>query len=207
MPRPAAGGSYFAEDEAAPSWSARDLWLDAVDPSVLTIEALPAMPGRDAIDFNRLGVELIALSNADGGEHLLVRDGNGRLRIDVVAGTALAGPIVPRVTLDGLEALGPKTLALRRLRGLSKSGRLPASLFEREPRAARWSTMLQVFDGLEAGASQRDIAVALFGHERVASDWRGASDHLRTAVRRLIAGTRRMVDHGYRSLLQPSDRL
>lgn len=180
--------------------------MDAVDPTVLTIEALPAPVGHEAIDFTTLGVELIALSNAMGGEHLMVRDVVGRLRIDVIAGTALAGPIVPRLTLGRLEVLGPKVLALRRLRGLSKSGRLPTGLFERERRAVRWSTMLQVFDGLQAGASQREIAVALFGRERVTSEWRGISDHLRTVVRRLTTGARRMVDHGYCSLLKPRDQ-
>jgi len=51
-----------------------------------------------------------------------------------------------------------------------------------------------------AGASQRDIAVALFGERRVAAEWSRGSDCLRLRVQRLIREGRRMVQDGYRDL-------
>jgi hypothetical protein len=174
---------------------------------VLVITAEPAVAGPDAIDFARLATPLVVLRDTDGTEHLLLRDGAGRLRIDIVGGTALAGPVVPHVALAGLDAIGPRLLALRRLRGLSRRGHLPRTLFAREQRAPRWTMMLRLLDGLDDGASQRDIAGALFGPDRVAAEWRGASDHLRLAVQRLGREARRLVSGGYRALLRGPDRL
>jgi hypothetical protein len=60
---------------------------------------------------------------------------------------------------------------------------------------------LQAYDGLAAGASQREIAVVLFGETRVREEWKGRSDFLRLRVQRLINVGRDMVDGGYKRLL------
>jgi hypothetical protein len=203
----ACGASPFAEDARTLALSARAFWLAEVDPQVLTVEALTATACGDAIDFRRLATPLISVTATDGTEHLLLRDAFGHLRIDVTAGTALAGPIIPRVTLSGIETSAPKLLSLRRLHGLSRQGHLPRALFPAERRAPRWIAMLRTLDALDEGASQRDIAAALFGDERVADEWRGASDHLRSAVQRLTREARRLAEHGYRALLKPPNRL
>lgn len=59
---------------------------------------------------------------------------------------------------------------------------------------------LQALDGLEAGASQRQIASALFGADRVAAEWQPDSE-LRAHVRYLIQRGRSFRDGGYRELL------
>jgi len=72
---------------------------------------------------------------------------------------------------------------------------LPA-LFPAERRVERLIDVLRVADALSAGASQREIAVVLFGIERVSSDWRTVSDSLRSRVRRLVREARRMTARG-----------
>ena len=61
---------------------------------------------------------------------------------------------------------------------------------------------LQALDGVYAGASQRDIAAALFGDHRVQSQWTSDGE-LRAQVRYLIRRGKDWMNGGYRSLLHP----
>lgn len=160
------------------------------------------MPGVPAIDFTRLGGDLFVQPDGTGGERVLLRRDGVQLRLDVAMGTVLEGPVVPRVILLGIDGLAPPLLTLRRLAGLSHRGVLPPALRPRSRRAARLAQMVQLLDGLRAGASQRDLAVALFGAGRVAAEWRGLSDHMRLKVRRLVREARRLAAGGYRALLR-----
>lgn len=60
---------------------------------------------------------------------------------------------------------------------------------------------LQTLDGLHAGATQREIAQALFGAVVVAERWHDLGE-LRAQVRRLARRGRALMDGGYRRLLQ-----
>ncbi len=64
---------------------------------------------------------------------------------------------------------------------------------------------LQALDGVHAGASQRDIAIVLFGDHRVQSDWTSDGE-LRAQVRYLIRRGKVCVNGGYRALLRPDHR-
>jgi hypothetical protein len=59
---------------------------------------------------------------------------------------------------------------------------------------------LQVLDGLAAGASQRELATAIFGHATVAGNWR-PDGPLRAQVRYLIRRARALMAGEYRSLI------
>jgi hypothetical protein len=59
---------------------------------------------------------------------------------------------------------------------------------------------LQALDGVLAGASQREIAVALFGANVVAGKWY-ADGELRARVRYLIRRANAFMNGGYRRLL------
>lgn len=60
---------------------------------------------------------------------------------------------------------------------------------------------LQTLDGLAAGATQREIAQALFGAAVVAERWHDLGE-MRAQVRRLARRGQALVDGGYRRLLQ-----
>ncbi|WP_425465962.1 DNA -binding domain-containing protein [Nitrospirillum amazonense] len=94
-----------------------------------------------------------------------------------------------------------KVLALRRLSMCRRLGRLPRSLYAREPSAIRWVAKLRAFDAVSAGATQREIATALVGERRTATEWSGRSDYLRLRVQRLVRDGRRLSRGGYRALL------
>jgi hypothetical protein len=81
---------------------------------------------------------------------------------------------------------------------LGNSGTTGPSTYQR----ARIVRLLAIQDGLDAGASARDIAFGLvFSRQRplVGATWKGSSERRHTL--RLIAETRRIVDRGYHRLL------
>lgn len=162
---------------------------------------MPEARGEDLFDLHRFAPLCTIAIAADGREHLAISDGWRRIRLDVVAGTVRQGPVLFSYRLTGQSGLGPKILALRRLSVLCRTGAFSRSLFPIDRRMARWIVALRVWDALQDGASQRDIAIALFGAARVDTEWRGPSDFLKSRVRRLIHTAGALAHGGYRVVL------
>ncbi len=112
--------------------------------------------------------------------------------LEVRAGTLLEGPVRLTYDLAGFADIDIRLQALGHFVALHRLNRLPSGLFRTGPRARRWAMALQAWDGGRAGASQREIAVALFGGARVAADW-AAGDHMRKRVARLVRTGDRLV--------------
>ena len=91
---------------------------------------------------------------------------------------------------------------LRRRASLFRTGGFLPPLFPPDRRVERLIQVLRVDDALSAGASQRAIAEVLFGSERISTDWRIASDSLRSRVRRLVRDARRTAEGSYRKLFR-----
>jgi hypothetical protein len=89
---------------------------------------------------------------------------------------------------------------LRLLIALRDTGRLPSTGSRSGSKTARWLQMLRAHDARCAGASQRDIAILLFGEARVQEDWSGRSDYMRMRVQRLLRAAEDLVAGGYRAL-------
>ncbi|WP_425424013.1 DNA -binding domain-containing protein [Sphingomonas sanxanigenens] len=104
--------------------------------------------------------------------------------------------------LHGLASAEARLLPLRRFLNLCRHRRFARSLFPRDPRIDRGIAMLRVHDATGQGASQREIAAILFGDQRVARDWVGESDSLRSRVRRLVREAGAMARGGYRQLMR-----
>ena len=92
--------------------------------------------------------------------------------------------------------------------------RLSQLLWDRPPiadtrltaqRRRRLRRMLQAADGHLAGATYRDIANAIYGPSRVATDsWKTSA--LRDSTIALVRDGRELIDGGYRSLLRQRRR-
>ncbi len=68
-------------------------------------------------------------------------------------------------------------------------------------RRERLKRALRTIDGRQSGASYRTLATVFFGADRVAAEpWKTSS--LKAQVARLATHGRRMIDRGYRQLLQ-----
>lgn len=156
----------------------------------------------DGIDPDRLRTWLAVATDRDGHEHVVLSDGWRHIRLDIEDGSLVApGPVRLHYRLSGLASVEAKILPLRRFLDLCHRGRFGRTLFPADPRVERWLVVLRVADALAAGASQREIGTALFGEQRIASEWNGSTDSLRSRVRRLAREARAMAGGGYRRLM------
>lgn len=139
-----------------------------------------------------------SISAADGLHQLL--DAGRKQRMQILQSdpndTALAA-IIP-LDRDGFARLEAVYQLLARLHGRAVPG--DSRLTCQKRRRAR--RMLQAHDGRIEGASQREIAEAIFQMPRVSRDeWQSASE--RFAVMALLRDARKMIDGGYLTLLRP----
>ncbi|HEV7290513.1 DUF2285 domain-containing protein [Sphingomonas sp.] len=187
---------------------ARLIWESGIDPGTLAVEAIAAGPCEPgAVDPGELGAWLTLVRGRHGLEHAVISDGWHRIRLDVALGTLSSGPVILRCRIEAMGSAVPKFLPLQRLVDFALHRRFARALYPADPRIERWLIALQVLDGLADGASHRELAEALYGAERVASDWGGRSDSLRSRVRRLVAEAKRLSRGGYRHLLRKTGRL
>jgi len=174
------------------------LFDSRTDTSVL---ACDVVSGPADFELGETGCFSAVLQGQGDCGHVVVGDGLNRLRLDVHGGAVESGPVRLRFRLEGVDAIEAPLLTLRRLSGLNRLRRMPQQLFPAEARVRRWTHALRALDAQQAGASQREVAEALFGLERVRTDWNQPSDYMRSQVRRMLRGARQMSRGGWRTLL------
>lgn len=201
------GGCIFAEDPALTAPLARPVWRAELDPAVLGVSVAAAGGDkRDWFEPHRFERLLTLIEERDGREHLVLSDGFRHLRLAIEEGSlADMRPVVLHVHLRGIVTARTQLVPLRRFLGVCRTGRFSDALFPCDRRVRRGLEVLRVHDALRAGASQREIAIDMFGAARVPTDWRIASDSLRSRVRRLVREARRMAGGGYRGLADGRD--
>ena len=200
--RPNRGAGDFAEggDEDAPP---QVFWSATRHVAVLEVDAEPCLPGSpDAFDLADLPCPAWLRQAEDGREDLLIGDGRRRLALTVHGAGLAVGPVRLRYRIAGFTTAEAGVMALRRLLALQRLRRLPAGLYPPERRARRWANALRAHDGRRAGASQREIAITLFGRNRVEDAWYDGGDDLRKTVSRLLRTGERLIDGQWRDLLR-----
>lgn len=167
--------------------TARPIWTAAVDPCLLIGTARACSHGKGNFDLSRVTESRTLTVTADG-EHWLFGTAARPLRLDIRSGNLCGGPVALSVHVARFDAAA--VVALSRLVSLAREGRLRRSHFPVERRARRWSQVLRVHDALLTGASQRDIADALFGTAGIAN-WRVNAAPWRRRSQRLVEAARR----------------
>ena len=181
---------------------ARPLWRSDVHPFVLPVEVgRAALWAANYIDVESMR-DLARIVGGNGTEHLLLSDGLRSIRLDGPPGAFTNGSASLRYWIEGLIAADRPLLTLRRFLALCRSGRFSRSLHPREARARRWIMMLRAYDGLVAGADQRQIAEQLFSSTVVEPRWRSRESSVRSQVQRLVRSARAFAQDGYRGLLR-----
>ena len=182
---------------------ARLFWHPALDATVLKATASTAdASDPDTIDLLRQPGPVTILHLPDGGSELLLGAYGRRLRLSIASRIDPTRPLRLDYRLSGHVGLERPLLTLRRFSALMRRGHCPATLFPKEPQATRWALLLATLDELARGASQRQIALSLFGKASVDRDWIGRSDYLRLRVRRLVASARALAGGGYLEVLK-----
>jgi hypothetical protein len=201
---PFSGGVWVHLDATGDGVSnVRLFWLPEVDPAVVSIDAESVPPtDPDAFDIAAYPDKAELVRDLQGHELLVLDDGQHQIEFQVRSGTLSNGPVRLQCCLDLFGSLDAKLMTLSRLQAFRRLGRFPKALYPFEPSATRWSAALQAYDGMRAGASLREIAGALFSERLVTDEWNGRSGFLKARVQRLVRYGRRMVDGGYKTLLQ-----
>jgi hypothetical protein len=161
-----------------------------------TLSQMPSFPmsdidGRAFLLVDQAGIEHLRLIGSQRSVQLAVR------------GASVLRP--SRLLTDLRLPYGKERSRLAAITDLNALVRPGCRLREHAgdlPSSDRLRTVLQALDGFLAGASQREIAEALFGVSQVRRDWRDAGGHMRDRVRRAIRRGRTLMTGGYLSLLR-----
>lgn len=200
-PGPRSWGLEAFEDPDLVTPAARPLWSREVHPFVLSAVAARVGSAADAFNLARFAALAKLHRSEDGIEHVLLADGLRALRLDVIAGSIGQGPAQLRYLLAGIASAAPPLLTLQRLLVFCRTGRFARSLHRPEAKAGRWVLMLRAWDGLAAGADQRQIAAVLLSARAAERRWRSETPSLRSQAQRLVREARRMAGGGWRALL------
>lgn len=198
------GGFTFAEHPEREAPEARVIWRAEIDPGAIPVRATPIEPGHpDAFDPAALR-SWLAIASDETGEHVVLSDGWRHIRLDLLQGSLASGrPVLLHYEVAGLDALESKLMPLRRLADLCRHRRFSVSLYPQDRRVARWMMTLRVHDGVQAGASQSEIARVLFGPSAAHALY---ADAFRSRVRRLVREAAALAVGGYRQLMRPHRR-
>lgn len=160
------------------------MWSAAVDPRVLAVRALEPIVTASTRIFDARAVDA-RMVRGPHAEHLLVERSGEVIRLDVIDGTATAGPVTLRFDLPDDDRLETQLAAIRALRE-------PAPVARSHEKLARGLMALHTVDARDAGASLQEIALVVLGP----GAWPGDGEHRKSLVRRLIAAGDRMIRAG-----------
>lgn len=189
------------EDPARTAAVAHVFWSPEASSSVLRVHAVPVSGQGDAHAFDGSGLRcrMVLLDSSGAEQHVLFCDGARRLQIAVAGANVRGGACLLASAVIARRLLESRFQLLRRLSDLAETGHLAPRLYPSDPRCQRLCRILQMLDGEIDGASQRDIAIALFGDRRAYADW---SDTLRDRIRRALRRARWLMNRGYFVLLR-----
>ncbi len=198
-PEAARWGLHAFEDPAFAAGAARPMWRRSWLGLVLPAIAEQAGPAADRFDLSRFSEIATVVPGENSFQHLLLSDGWASLRLDVVGGTLLDGPVRLNYLLAGFAGARGPLATLQNLLRLWQSGRLdqPAS----RARNRRLILLLRAHDAVQCGASQREIAEVLLSAEAARARWRSEVPSLRLQAQRLVKGARAMAHGAFRTLL------
>lgn len=194
------GACFFADPPDHDATAATVFWRPEACPHVLPVTAVVAA-STAPFSLAELRHPTALLVLPDGTQHLLARDSSRSLQL-AVRGSSLLEPVSLRTdAIFEARHVRARLTALEGLNALISKQSLPDHLFPIDPRSRRLRHVLQALDGFLAGATYRDIAVALFGEARVLADWSDPRRHLFDQVRRAVWRGRHLMNGGYRSFL------
>lgn len=166
------------------------------------IPILPSAAQNNIRSHQKLDCRILHHLGPEGLRHILLVDGGRSLQIVLHPGARLATGILPVNIGLTPQALAAQIVAIRRLTDFLESGRLRPALYPPPSSPQRLLNNLRALDGHMAGASFRQIAVALWGEKTVAAEWGAERRPIYFQVRRTIARGYVLMRGGYRRLLR-----
>ncbi|MVA32564.1 DUF2285 domain-containing protein [Agrobacterium vitis] len=189
------GDCAFVADPRRTALDQPVFWTPIADPGAILLHRVLFASSDTGTAEEFIRVHAVD-SSGDGCLRLSVNEERLEVtRIDSDSG----GILVAIIILD--DDTPDRLHALIRFSAMLTGQRVPTDNRLTPQRRRRTRQMLRVFDARSAGATYRDIAIAIYGRSRVASEpWKTSS--LRDAVIGLVEGGFTMVDGGYLQLLR-----
>jgi len=149
------------------------------------------LPGRKRLLLSGIGILLFMQLEPDTSLNLA-------LNTDLHTGCAFTFGISPHADPAGAADAVSRLIPLMRRPCASK----PSTAMRRPPqKALRHWRYLQALDGEAAGATHREIAIAVFGEQDVWQRWTSDNSEIRAQVRYILKSARALMINGYRELL------
>jgi hypothetical protein len=193
------------EDPTNDARAASVLWQMKLCRDVLPLAAAKMRPGTAAetLDLTKLQCRSVVYDFGveERREVLLTQEGRS-LQLTIFGSVPLEDALLLTPALPEACYGKARLQAVKRLADLVKHGTLRPSLYRRERQSVRLARVIQALDGWLAKAQQREVAVSLFGRERVERDWQDPRNHLRDHVRRAVAYGRELMASRYRRFLE-----
>jgi hypothetical protein len=183
---------------------ARVIWRPDRFAGVLSMTAMAAEAKTDARYFSLRAMRcpsLLILRPDDRQHVVFLQDGCG-LQL-AVHGESVLKPV--RLMIDaapGGRAAHNQMGLLKCFTDLGVTGRMKPQYGLKKIAARRLKMVLQALDGSIAGASHREIAVAIYGQNRVDADWNDPRENLKDHIRKTVRRGFLLMDGGYRSFLR-----
>ncbi|WP_426414018.1 DUF2285 domain-containing protein [Bradyrhizobium ganzhouense] len=152
---------------------------------------------RRLADFN---ADRQAVIGVDGIPRVLMKGRGLHVPLEIHGLRVLTAPFTPVFELHDLADLSAQTELLKRLQRLTEPNcrARPNPPFASDERLRH--TLVALDESLK-GKTYRQIAIIIFGEQRVAEEWQGASQFLKDRTRRLVAKGTELMKGGYRDLL------
>lgn len=200
-PRAERWGLYAFAD---PSIAARDapiFWLPSANrrPVRARYGASDESEASQASPLAAFKVDRSAAIGVDGIAVVMLKGQGTTVALELHGVAALTRPSRLLFELDGLDDLNSQTERLKTLQRFTRPQTARGqSLFANDERLYQ---ALVALDESLAGKTYRQIAITIFGEQRVADEWSGASQFLKDRTRRLVAKGQELMTGGYRDLL------
>lgn len=197
-------GIVYSDPPDMDARCARVLWHPECYSGVLPMKATVADVGDGAHHFSLRDLDcpsLLFLRPGDQQHILFLREGRG-LQL-AIRGASVQKPVQLMIDASPNPAAAHQQLELLRcFTDLVLTGRVKSRSVLKEVASHRLKMVLQALDGALAGASHREIALAIYGIERVRMDWNDPREHLKDHIRKTVRRGLRWMEGGYRSFLK-----
>jgi hypothetical protein len=183
--------------------SATVFWDPAACRRVIHTFAIPAgSPAFAPFNVTEVAADKSMVVDHENVAHVVLRRGDARLQIAISGAHIVSRVVLLTEAIIPFCEIGTRFEALERLSRICDQNVTTAKRVNTVGSIKRLSTILQATDARLAGATHREIAVALFGLRWVAQDWRNHDGCLRGRTRRAVARGLTLLRGGYRSLLR-----
>lgn len=197
-------GVVYCDDLDKTAQDAIVFWRPKDCRSVVPVWAIPIdnPSWENRFRLSELQCEKAALVAPSRPAHLLLTDADRAIQLIWNGADMLDDGLLLTAPIELFSRTEQERLTMRRLWHLQQRRRVPRHLFRPHPASERLRMTLQVLDGRLAGASWRQVSVAVFGEERTDEAWASPSRSLLDRTRRLFWHGELYMRERYRELLR-----